>query len=33
MHWLNEHVLILVREVLLFEQCRYRQGSVERGNC
>ena len=32
MHWLNEHDLILVREVLLFEPWRYRQGSVERGN-
>ena len=32
MHWLNEHDLILVREVLLFEPWRYRQRSVERGN-
>ena len=32
MHWLNEHDLILVQEVLLFEPWRYRQGSVERGN-
>ena len=32
MHWLNEHDLILVGEVLLFEPWRYRQGSVERGN-
>ena len=32
MHWLNEYVLILVREALLFEPCRYCQGSVERGN-
>ena len=32
MHWLNEHDLILVREVLLFEPWRYRQGSVQRGN-
>ena len=32
MHWLNEHDLILVQEVLLFESWRYRQGSVERGN-
>ena len=32
MHWLNEHGLILVREVLLFEPWRYRQRSVEREN-
>ena len=32
MHWLNEHDLILVQEVLLFEPWRYCQGSVERGN-
>ena len=32
MRWLNEHGLILVREVLLFEPWRYRQRSVERGN-
>ena len=32
MFWLNEHDLILVREVSLFEPCRYRQGSAERGN-
>ena len=32
MHWLNEHDLIPVQEVLLFESWRYRQGSVERGN-
>ena len=32
MHWLNEHDLILVQEVLLFESWCYRQGSVERGN-
>ena len=31
-HWLNEHDLILVQEVLLFEPWRHRQGSVERGN-
>ena len=28
MHWLNEHNLILVREVWLFEPWRYRQGFV-----
>ena len=33
MHWLSEHDLILVREVLLFEPWCYRQESVaERGN-
>ena len=32
MHWLNEYDLILVREVLLFESWRYRQGSVKRGS-
>ena len=32
MHWLNEHELILVQEILLFKSWRYRQGSVERGN-
>ena len=32
MHSLNEHDLILVQEVLLFESRRYCQGSVEREN-
>ena len=32
MRWLNEHGLILVRELLLFEPWRYRQRSVERRN-
>ena len=31
-HWLNEHDLILVREVLLFELWCFCQGSVERRN-
>ena len=32
LHSLNEHDLILVQEVLLFESWRYCQGSIERGN-
>jgi len=31
MHWLNQHDTMLIREILLFEPWRYRQGTVERG--
>ena len=31
MYWLNEHDLILFREVLLFKPWRYRQGSLKDG--
>ena len=31
MHWSDEHNIMLVRECLLYEPWKYKQGSVERG--